>query len=201
MFAAKKSIIMLATIGCMMTSAFAQNPDTNEQFVVNAVEKTTSAFIDSLNISGDTIYIEDQTGLAGLIVDGFRLALLKNKNSVVASIDRAGAIAVRANLSLSAFEFKYTEGRSRGFLKKPFIKRQLTGQLLINLAASDFNYIGFRDFSASDEVEPAYANYIASMRYNQLSPDNPGGGLIKYLEPLAVTATVGGLIYLFFINR
>jgi hypothetical protein len=179
----------------------AQTPATNEQFILNAVENSASNLFDSLGVKNASIYVVDKTGLPGLVVDGFKAALLKRGARFIDSNDESFSDYIKLDISLSAFEFAYKNGKSRGFFRKPYIKRNVIGQVQVNIEGGGITYLQFRDFGETDEVDPAFTNYIGSVRYNQLSPDPPGRGVMKYVEPLAVTATVGGLIYLFFINR
>lgn len=172
---------------------------TNEQLVVNSVSRSIKVFLDSLQLIPSNVLIEKVNGLNGLVIDGVRSAFIHAGWTVFNQVDKNPDYFVSADLS--AFEFNYSKGRSRGFLSKPFIRRELTGQILLSITGNSYNYMGFIEFFGDDEILPGQANYIASIRYQQLAPKVPGSGVMKYLEPLAVTATVGGLIYLFFINR
>ncbi len=192
--------VFLAIAGTTATLK-ADIPVTNEEFVVNSILRATATLIDSLELTPSRARVDSADGLDELAVDGVKAALIESGWFVVNKIDRKSGQGFNITASLSAFDFKYEKGRSRGFLKKPAIRRELSGQILFKLIGNDYSYLDFLDFSDSDEVAPGQANYIASIRYKELSPPVPGGGATKYLEPLAVTATVGGLIYLFFINR
>ena len=195
--------ILLVILAAIMLShvAVAESPPTNEQFVINTIAESVSDLVDSLRLEHARIYVKPQSGISELAIDGFRTGAMNSGLAVINAENIGDVSSYMAHISLSAFNFAYDKGRSRGFLRKPFIKRRLSGQLLINITQGDFSYLGFMDFSYSDEIEPSQANYVSSVRYNQLSLDPPGGGAMRYLEPLAVTATVGGLIYLFFLNR
>ena len=177
----------------------ADEPPTNEQLVVSSVARSIRIFLDSLQLIPSNVLIEKVDGLNGLVVDGVRSAFINAGWKILNRIDENPYYLVSANLS--AFEFNYKKGRSRGFMNKPFIRRELTGQILLSVIGNTYNYMDFVEFAGGDEVLSEQANYIASVRYQQLAPKVPGSGVMKYLEPLAVTATVGGLIYLFFINR
>ena len=183
----------------LVTIAQAQTPMTNEQLMINTIADKAEELLDSLGMAKTVISLEPQTGLNSLVNDGFKAGALRYGLDVVNKNPKTDNYNV--NVSVSAFNFTYKNGKSRGFFKRPYVKRELTGQMLINISGGDFNFLGFKDFSVADEIVPDEVNYISSLRYNQLSPNPPGGGAKKYLEPLAVTATVGGLIYLFFINR
>jgi len=198
----KITLILLSVFICSPVDIiFADQPLTNEQIVINAISESALSLIDSLDLEPSNVIIKHSAGIDELALDGFKSALVQS-GFVIGNRDNsndAGGYAI--DVSLSAFDFKYFSGKSRGFLKKKNVKRELSGQLLVRLSGNEYNFIGFKNFEYSDEVDPFQLNYIASIRYNQLSPLAPGGGMMRYLEPLAVTATVGGLIYLFFINR
>ena len=190
-------IIVLALVPVLQ----AELPATNEQFVSNSIARVVASFIDSLQLAPSRIKVASGSGLNNLAVDGAIQALNSLGWSIVKGNTQNRGYKYEINTTLSALDFKYTKGKSRGFFKRPFIRRELAGQTLLNLSGPDFNYVGFLDFSDSDKVLPQHENYIASIRYNELAPSAPVGGVGRYLEPLAVTATVGGLIYLFFVNR
>jgi hypothetical protein len=61
----------------------------------------------------------DKTGLPGLVVDGFRAALLKKGARFIDSNDESSGDYIKLDISLSAFEFTYISGKSRGFFRKP----------------------------------------------------------------------------------
>ncbi|MCP4584030.1 MAG: hypothetical protein GY839_20655 [candidate division Zixibacteria bacterium] len=191
-------IMLWIFLCCPINIVLADQPSTNEQFVMQSITKAANELIDSLKIKSSHAKIEPVSGISELAADGFKRALLVSGYKIDNSDENNALVA---DISLSAFDFKYTKGKSRGFLKKRFIRREFSGQIIVKFTGDNYNYIGYKEFSGTDEVAPSEANYVASIRYNQLSPEAPGGGAMKYLEPLAVTATVGGLIYLFFINR
>lgn len=174
---------------------------TNEQFVTDAVYKAASQLLDSLSLETGSFSIGQMDGIDELAVNGIRLACLghgwSNPDGETDPQDRLYMV----NISFSALNFAYKKGKSRGFLKKSFIKRDFNGQVLIKIIKPGYSYVGFRDISDSDSIAPDQANYVASLRYNQLSPSLPGAGLKRILEPVTVTAAAGALIYLFFANR
>jgi hypothetical protein len=194
-------ISFLILIGSPIDIVFADQPLTNEQIIVNTISESALSLIDSLNLRPSTATIKPLEGLDELAIDGFESALIQSGFVIENPEIIPGDSDYAFDVSFSAFDFKYSAGQSQGFLKKRFIKRQATGQLLVHVTGNGHNFVGFRNFEYSDEVNQSQLNYIASIRYNQLSPAAPGGGMVRYLEPLAVTATVGGLVYLFFINR
>lgn len=198
----KLTLILLTIFICSPVNIiFADQPLTNEQIVVNAISVSALSLIDSLGLEPSNVMIKPSAGIDELAIDGFKSALVQ-AGFVIGNWDTStGAVGYSIDVSLSAFDFSYSSGKSHGFLKKKNVKRLVSGQLLVRMSGSDYNFIGFKNFEYSDEVDPLQLNYIASIRYNQLSPSAPGGGMMRYLEPLAVTATVGGLIYLFFVNR
>ncbi len=198
----KRGVISITIlILAFVVSVYAGNPPTNEEFVAGAVSTEFVKLLDSLNIDRGPIVIESERGMNSLIADGAKSGALEKGLLLLNGKDGQAEYAYLITISLSSFDFNYSNGKSRGFFHRPYIKRNLFGQMLISITGADVNYLGFRGFDNSDEVEPGSLNYISSIRYNQLSPRPPGAGVKKYLEPLAVTATVGGLIYLFFINR
>ena len=198
----KVSLIMVLTgliVSGYLCPILAEKPPTNEQMVVNTVSRSIKALIDSLQLVPSNVLIEKTNGLNGLVINGVRSAFIDAGWTV---LNQNGKIPdFYVSVDLTSFEFNYKKGRSRGFLNKPFIRRELNGQILLNVSDDSYDYVGFIEFSGVDEVLPEQTNYIASIRYKKLAPEKPGTGVMKYLEPIAVTATVGGLIYLFFINR
>jgi len=182
----------------------ADMPPTNEEFVSNSITQTAAAFFDSLNLVPSRVRFEPADGLNKLAVDGVKKALIMSGWSICNDISLNSEHDFTISAAFSAFDFRYKKGPSRGFLRKPHINRDLSGQLLLNISSlTSLNYstVNFLDFSDSDSVLPEQENYIASIRYKELTPSVSIGGVERYLEPLAVAATVGGLIYLFFVNR
>ncbi|GAF82082.1 unnamed protein product, partial [marine sediment metagenome] len=147
------------------------------------------------------VRLEPADGLNKLAVDGVKKALIITGWSIFNDINQNNERYFVVSTTLSALDFQYKKGTSRGFLRKPHINRKLSGQLLLNISGPDYSSVSFLDFSDSDNVLPEQKNYIASVKYNELTPSVSVGGVERYLEPLAVAATVGGLIYLFFVNR
>jgi len=183
----KNNFIALICIMAVIFSASllkADMPSTNEEFVSNSITQTAAAFFDSLKLVPSRVRFEPADGLNKLAVDGVKKALIMSGWSICNDIS-----------------FRYKKGPSRGFLRKPHINRDLSGQLLLNISSLNYSTVNFLDFSDSDSVLPEQENYIASIRYKELTPSVSIGGVERYLEPLAVAATVGGLIYLFFVNR
>jgi len=179
----------------------AELPPTNEELVVHSIATIVQSFLDTSSFSASDIIIEPTGSEDQLAFDGVRTALIR-AGWRISEVEAGGQEPeFKAATSLSALDFYYKRGASRGFFRKPMVKREFAGQILFKLIGEKLDYQGFLDFSGSDEVAPSHVNYVASLKYKQLAPPAPGGGLVKFLEPLAVTATIGGLIYLFFINR
>ena len=182
-------------------SGRAEMPPTNEELVVNSIASAVQTFIDTSKIASSDVFIEPVGQDDDLALDGVRAAFITSGWQIIDEETEGHKPEYRAITSLNSLDFTYKRGGSRGFLRKPLIKREYAGQILLKLISNQQDYLGFLDFSGSDEVAPSQANYVASLKYKQLAPEEPGGGIVKLLEPVAVTATIGGLIYLFFINR
>ncbi|GEM_PF-1908900 len=196
-------IVLIAFIAVVFSVSplKADLPPTNEEFVSNSITQAAAAFFDSLKLVPSRVRLEPADGLNKLAVDGVKKALIVTGWSIFNDINRSNEHYFVVSTTLSALDFQYKKGTSRGFLRKPHINRELSGQLLLNISGPDYNSVSFLDFSDSDNVLPEQENYIASVRYNELTPSVSVGGVERYLEPLAVAAMVGGLIYLFFVNR
>jgi hypothetical protein len=182
-------------------TGWAELPPTNEELVVNSICSVVQTFLDTSKIGASDITIEPADTDDNLALDGVRAAFIMAGWQVVENDFERYGPKYKALTSLSSLDFKYKRGGSRGFLKKPLIRREFAGQILLKLMSDEKIFQGYLDFSSSDEVPPSQSNYIASLKYKQLAPAVPGSGTVRVLEPLAVTATIGGLIYLFFINR
>jgi len=178
-----------------------QTPPTNEQIFIGAIANSTGGLLDSLKLAPGQIAIGQASGIDGLVCDGIRSAFLAAGWSLSNSQDTLNKNQLIATAHLSAFQFLYSKGDSRGFLRKPFAKRHLSGQVLIGMSGQSANFVGFRDFLYQDQIQFEQANIVASPKYNQLAPEPPALGVSRYIEPLAVGVTVGGLIYLFFASR
>jgi hypothetical protein len=197
-----RSAVLLAAI-LLMTAArplFCQTAISNEQLLADASKRAVSILFDSLNISTGPFTVVWEPGIDEIVAGGVIESLQNRgfilKNSETPPGDSLVAIKVR----LSALQFSYQKGESRGFWKKPFIKRTLVGQIAIILTGK-CGYSGFLDIIARDQIHSNEANFAASLRYNQLAPKIPRLGAGSFVEPLAVMATVGGLMYLFFASR
>jgi hypothetical protein len=182
------------------SSIFCQSAISNEQLLAEASKRAASVLFDSLNITTGTFTISSERGIDEIVAGGVIDALQKN-NCLLANLETSlGDSIVTVKVRLSALQFTYQKGESRGFWKKPYVKRSLIGQMAVILSGK-YNYSGFRDIAASDQVLFGQLNIMASPKYNQLAPEIPRLGASRFVEPLAVAASVGGLIYLFFASR
>ena len=199
----------------IVSGVAAELPSTNEQFVSESIANAAVDFFDSLRLVPSQIEIMSSDGLNMLVIKALKSAVVGSGWLIISARPAGARLSADTEhdtnkvegqyykiiASLSAFDFKYKKGKSRGIFNKPNVRRELSGQILIDLSGPGCSYVNFKEFSGSDEVSPQYKNYIASVRYKELSPPVKIGGAERYLEPLAVTAAIGGLIYLFFINR
>jgi hypothetical protein len=179
---------------------FCQTTLSNEQLLTDAVNRAVSGLLDSLELAPGLFAISSAAGLDEIAGEGAKSAFLKAGWVINSKADSASDSMVNAGIRLSAYQFGYTKGKSRGFWKRPFVKRALSGQIAINLSGR-INYMGFRNITYDDQILYGQANNVASPKYNQLAPELPRLGASRFVEPVAVAATVGGLIYLFFASR
>jgi hypothetical protein len=110
------------------------------------------------------------------------------------------------NLSydILGFDFDYGKGASRGFLRKPMIKREFAARLRITVSRSfEGTILSFDDIAVSyiDSIDPIYKDLVRSRDIPELAPELPGSRWTKIIEPVVVTAAIGGIVYLFFANR
>jgi len=199
--AAKSITLIPVFIMILVAGVLGDKPVTNEQFVTNIIADRFGAYLDSIGVQSSKVLLKPASGLDLLARDGASIGFIDN-NWIIADQDSGDESACfELEISFTAFEFSYMQGKSRGLFNKPYIRRNLAGQVLINFTDGENRGFGYIDFSNSDEVLPENKNYVASIRYKELAVRPKVGGFSRYLEPLAVTATVGGLIYLFFVNR
>jgi hypothetical protein len=184
----------------MAGPVFCQTTLSNEQLLTDAVDRALSGFLDSLAVTPGSFLVSSATGLDEIAGEGAKSAFLQAGWTINSPTDSTSGSMVNASIRFSAYQFGYTKGRSRGFWKRPFIKRTLACQVAIGISGR-FNYVGFRDIIYNDQILYGQANNVASPRYNQLAPEVPRLGASRFVEPVAVAATVGGLIYLFFASR
>jgi hypothetical protein len=177
-----------------------QNAISNEQLLSEAAGRATLILFDSLEISTGVFHISAPHGIDEILIDGIIGAVQKNGCMIEGESLLPPESTFNVSVRLSALQFSYQKGKSRGFWKKPFIKRKLSGQIAVSLKGK-IDYIGYRDISYEDQILTSQATIVASPRYNQLAPETPRLGASRFVEPIAVTATVGGLMYLFFASR
>lgn len=181
-------------------SLFCQTAISNEQLLAEASGRAALILFDSLKMTTGTYNINSAQGLDEIIMDGIIGAIQKNGCMTESAVTLPPESTYTMTVRVSALRLLYQKGNSRGFWKKPFIKRKLYGQIAINLSGK-IDYIGYRDLSFEDQILADQANIVASPRYNQLAPEIPRLGASRFVEPIAVAATVGGLVYLFFASR
>ncbi len=181
-----------------ISSVFAR-PASNEQIMINStaavVETTFSGGAPSLNIIADT------SGIGGLISYGIAEGLKNSYGSIMlaSAPDPAGA---NLYYDVLGFDFKYSRGGSRGFLRGRKIRRELQCELRINIREGE----AFREarnllVNYADEIEPSDTRFVNSRNIPELAPELPGSSWSRYAEPSLVIASVGALVYLFFANR
>ncbi len=191
--------LLLAFIG--FTSVWSQ-PVTNEQIVVNSVREQITQGIEKdsaaalLIISGEK---DLEILIAGAIADAMR-----SKYPQVLLSSTLAPNADNLQFDLQGFDFSFSKGASRGFLKAHKIKRQLQAQLRITIRSGmDGQLREVKDFSVAynDVIDPAWAKYVNSRNIPELAPQAPASGWSRYVEPTLVIGAVGALVYLFFANR
>ncbi len=117
---------------------------------------------------------------------------------------RGGAAPKSMTIEILGFDFRYGRGKSRGFLRAPMIKRIFDARVRISLTEiRNGQLLGAEDLAVSyaDELNPAVERLIKSRDIPELAPALPVSGWTRIVEPVVVTAAVGGLMYLFFANR
>jgi len=191
----------ITTILVFCSLARAQNPvPTNEQVVIEAVRNAAA----QSSCCDDAVSLDIELPSGGserLAADGLIEALLAKGIRV-----STGAVSADSKLSfeINGFSFKYEKGTSRGFLRKPMVRRVLDAGLRLTVSRQEDGVILKQEdlkVEFRGEFDPEFADYVKSSRITALSPEVPGSGWSKVVEPIVVTAAVGGLIYLFFANR
>lgn len=173
---------------------------TNEQVVIKAVSDAAlkSGFFSGLS---DVRIKTADTGISRPISSG----LIESMRSAGISVRADDADAeVAVVYDVLGFDFDYKRGGSRGFLRNPKIRRVFDARIRItSTSLMDGSILGVGDIEASyeDQIEPRFAELVKSPDIPELAPDLPGSGWAKIIEPVVVTAAVGGLVYLFFANR
>lgn len=173
---------------------------TNEQVVTAAVRETAlkSDLFDDIS---DIHLVPTLHGIERPVYSGLVEAMSSKGISV---LSETGGSSTVLGFVILGLEFAYEKGESRGFLRKPMIKRVLDARVKITiLKADDGEILKTEDisFDYSDEIDPESGKLVKSPDISELSPRAPGSYWSKIVEPVVVTTAVGGLVYLFFANR
>jgi hypothetical protein len=176
--------------------------ETNEQIVISSVQE---AVIESLRTEtfGRMVIPLAQSGIERPVSVGIAGALRDMGVEVLAD-GAGGDSAKRLSYDVLGFDFSYRRGDSRGFLRKPMIKREFAAQLRITVKAPPNGRIVFLNeigVEYNDNIAPGFVELARSRDIPELAPDPPGSGWIRFVEPAIVTGAVGALVYLFFANR
>lgn len=173
---------------------------TNEEIVSNSVRDAVveSGFCDGVvSVRLDLA----RSGLSRPISNGLSEAY---RSLDIPVMTNDGSSAAIIDYDILGFNFVYKNGRSRGFLKKPFIMRVLNARVRLTSTRSEDGAVNNQedlDLVYSDEIRPEWVDLVRSLDIPELGPQVPGSGMIKIVEPVVVTAAVGGLVFLFFANR
>jgi hypothetical protein len=193
--------LMSLVLGPIAASAQKQIP-TNEEVVISSVRAAVEEAMRGQGL--DRIQMDmAKFGIDGPISNGIADAL----RSLGIQVFAGGANSVASNsldYDLLGFDFDYRKGTSRGFFKKPMIRREFEARLRITVTESLKGSISsFEDVAVSyaDDIDPRFANLVKSREIPELAPALPGWGWTKVVEPVVVTAAIGGIVYLFFANR
>lgn len=175
---------------------------TNEEVVISSVRAAVEETMRGQKL--DRIQMNmAKSGIDGPVSNGIAEALRSLGIKVFAGGNDAGS-ANGLDYDLLGFDFNYRKGTSRGFLRKPMIRREFEARLRITVTESIKGPISsFEDVAVSyvDNIDPRFANLVRSRDIPELAPDLPGSGWTKVVEPVVVTAAIGGIVYLFFANR
>ncbi len=175
---------------------------TNEQVVISSVRKAVVESLKTVTFSKIVISLAE-AGIERPVSTGIADALREMGVEVVA--DGAGGIeGERLDYDILGFDFSYERGDSRGFLRKPMIRRELATQLRVRVRDISEGRIVYSDqisVEYRDNMAPGFVNLARSRDIPELAPQPPGSGWIRFVEPAIVTGAVGALVYLFFANR
>jgi hypothetical protein len=195
------SAVITVIVWPISTSAQKLMP-TNEEMVVSSVREAARETMANHRL--DKVHMNmAESGIDRPISYGIAEAL----RSLGAEVFTGGNDDRSANsltYDVLGFDFDYGRGASRGFLRKPMIKREFAARLRISISESVGGAIlSLDDIAVSyvDDIEPRFADLVKSRDIPELAPDIPGSNWTKIVEPVVVTAAVGGLVYLFFANR
>jgi len=173
---------------------------TNEQVVIKSVRDAVLKS-DCCKGIGDVRLELARSGLARPVSNG--LAEAFKAMGVNVSVGPGASWAV-LGYDILGLEFEYKKGKSRGFLRQHMIKRALDARIRVTATqAMDGAIVAQEDISVgySDEIDPAAVELAKSPDIPELAPRAQGSGWARIVEPVVVTAAVGGLVYLFFANR
>jgi hypothetical protein len=176
--------------------------ETNEQIVISSVRKAVVESLRTETFHRMSVNLTE-SGIERPVSNGIVNALRDMGVEVLA--DGSGDDgAERMVYDLLGFDFTYERGESRGFLRKPMIRREFAAQLRITVKAPPSGRIIFLNeigVEYKDSIAPGFLDLARSRDIPELDPDPPGSGWIKIAEPAIVTVAVGALVYLFFANR
>lgn len=173
---------------------------TNEQVVIEsfreaALKSNCCADIGSMRL--DVAESGLERPISSGLIEAFR-------SRGIAVVSGAGESSVKIGYNILGFDFAYKKGKSRGFMRKPMIKRVLEARIRMTVTRlMDGVIVGQEDIFAgyNGEIDPEAVNFVKSVDIPALAPNPPGSGWARIVEPIVVTAAVGGLVYLFFANR
>ncbi len=175
---------------------------TNEEVVISSVREAAEKTLRSHRL--DKIQMDmAESGIDRPISNGIAEALRSLGVEVFAG-GGSGESMNSLSYDVLGFDFDYGKGASRGFLRKPMIKREFAARLRITISKSiEGAILSLDDIGVSyvDDIEPRFADLVKSRDIPELAPDISGSNWTKIVEPVVVTAAVGGLVYLFFANR
>lgn len=173
---------------------------TNEQVAAKAVGDAVMRSRVFNNV--DQVRLEPvYTGLGRPIYNGLADGLAARGISILSK--NSGA-SIAAAFDILGFDFHYSRGKSRGFLRAPMIQRVLDARVRVTLTdIAGGQLLGAEDMAVtySDQLGPESADLIKSPDIPELAPEVPDSKWMRIIEPAVVTIAVGGLVYLFFANR
>lgn len=195
-------LVLLYAVVWPMTASAQKQVLTNEQVVILSVREAALKTMRDYELGRIHMNLAD-SGIERPISSGIAEAL-KSLGIDVFAGGISAELSGKLNYSILGFDFSYGKGASRGFLKKPMIKRELAARLRITIDKSiDGPILSFEDIVVdyADNIDPRFADLVKSRDIPELAPALPGSGWTKVAEPVVVTAVIGGIVYLFFANR
>lgn len=176
--------------------------ETNEQIVISSVRRAVIESLRTETFHSMSVTLAE-SGIERPVSNGIVNALRDMGVEVLA--EGAGDDgAEKLVYDILGFDFSYERGESRGFLRKPMIRRELAAQLRITVKAPPSGriiYLNELGVEYKDSIAPGFLDLARSRDIPELAPDPPGSGWIRIVEPVIVTGAVGALVYLFFANR